>query len=150
MSLVENKKAHFNYEILKQYEAGIELLGVEVKSLRNKQGSLEGAHIIVRGGEVFLVGATIQPYQAGNTDKSYDPMRNRRLLLTKEEIIELSDEEAKKGLTIVPLAVYSKGRKIKVGIAVVRGKKTHDKRETLKKREHERDVMRDIKDTLDR
>lgn len=145
MSLVENKKVHFNYEILTQYEAGIELLGIEVKSLRSKHGSLEGSHVIVRGGEAFLVGATIQPYQAGNTPKDYDPARNRRLLLTKEEIIELSDEEAKKGLTIVPLSVYSKGRKIKVSIAVVRGKKTHDKRETLKKREHERDIMRDIK-----
>lgn len=142
---MDNKKVHFNYEILTQYEAGVELFGYEVKSLRNRRGSLEGAHVIVRGGEAFLVGATIQPYQAGNTPKDYDPARNRRLLLTKEEIIELSGEEAKKGLTIVPLAVYSKGRKIKVEIAVVRGKKTHDKRETLKKREHERDVMREAK-----
>lgn len=145
MHLIENKKVHFNYEVLTRQEAGIELFGYEVKSLRNKRGSLEGSHVIVRGGEAFLVGATIQPYQAGNTPKDYDPMRNRRLLLTKGEIAELAGDESKKGLTIVPLAVYSKGRKIKVSIAVVRGKKTHDKRETLKKREHERDVMREAK-----
>lgn len=145
MALISNKKVHFNYEILKRYDAGIELLGVEVKSLRAERGSLEGSHIIVRGGEAFLIGATIEPYQPGNTDESYDPTRNRRLLLTKEEIAELATEESKKGLTIVPVSVYNKGRKIKVEIAVVRGKKTHDKRETLKKREHERDMMRDIK-----
>lgn len=145
MALVQNKKVHFNYEILERYEAGIELLGGEVKTLRRGHGSLEGAHVTVRGGEAFLIGATIQPYQAGNTPKDYDPLRNRRLLLTKDELAELAAQESKKGLTIVPVAVYSKGRKIKVEIAVVRGKKTHDKRETLKKREHERDIMREAK-----
>lgn len=145
MALIENKKVHFDYEILERYEAGIELLGTEVKSLRAKHGSLEGAHVVVRGGEAFLIGATIQPYQAGNTDKSYDPTRNRRLLLTRDEIIKLGHLESLKGLTIVPVVVYNKQRKIKVEIAVVRGKKTHDKRETLKKREHERDVMREVK-----
>jgi len=147
MALIENKKAHFNYEILERYEAGIELLGTEVKSIRAKHGSLEGAHVLVRGGEAFLVGATIQPYQASNTNKDYDTTRNRRLLLTKDEIIKLSQLESLKGLTIVPISVYNKQRKIKVEIAVVRGKKTHDKRETLKKREHERDVMREVKAT---
>lgn len=145
MRFIENKKVHFNYEILARYEAGIELLGVEVKSLRLGHGSLDGSHVVIRGGEAFLVGATIQPYQAGNTDSQYDPARNRRLLLTKGEIAELATEESKKGLTIVPVAVYNKGRRIKVEIAVVRGKKTHDKRETLKKREHDRDMMRDVK-----
>lgn len=145
MALVQNKKIHFNYEILERYETGIELLGVEVKSLRAGRGSLEGSHVTVRGGEAYLIGATIQPYQAGNLLKAYDATRNRRLLLTKNEIAELAAQESKKGLTIVPVSVYSKGRKLKVEIAVVRGKKTHDKRETLKKRESERDVMRDIK-----
>lgn len=145
MALVQNKKIHFNFEILERYEAGIELLGAEVKSLRDGRGSLEGSHVTVRGGEAYLIGATIQPYQAGNLAKGYDATRNRRLLLTKEEIAELSAQESKKGLTIVPVSVYTKSRKLKVEIAVVRGKKTHDKRETLKKREAERDVMRDIK-----
>ncbi len=145
MALIENKKVHFNYEIIEKYEAGMELLGVEVKSLRAKHGSLEGSHIIVRGGEAFLVGATIQPYQAGNLVKGYDANRNRRILLTKKEIAMLADYESKKGLTIVPIAVYNKKRKLKVEIAVVRGKKTHDKRETLKKREANRDILREIK-----
>jgi len=145
MALVQNKKIHFNYEILERYEAGVELLGCEVKSLRAERASLEGAHITVRGGEAYLVGATIQPYQVNNTEKGYEATRNRRILLTKEEITTLSVQESKKGLTIVPVAVYNKGRKIKIEIAVVRGKKTHDKRETLKKREADRDIMRDIK-----
>ena len=145
MTLIINKKAHFNYEILERYEAGIELLGIEVKAVRAKRGSLEGAHITVRGGEAYLIGMTIEPYQASNTIKGHEPSRNRRLLLTKKEIAELAAIESKKGLTIVPLGVYNKGRKIKVEIAVAKNKKTHDKRETLKKREAERDVMREIK-----
>lgn len=145
MSLIQNKKIHFNYEILERFEAGIELLGTEVKSVRAGHGSLEGAHVTIRGGEAYLMGATIQPYQTGNMQKNYDAMRNRRLLLTKDEISELSLQEAKKGLTIVPVGVYNKGHKLKVEIAIVRGKKAHDKRETIKKREAERDVMRDIK-----
>lgn len=145
MSLIDNKKVHFNFEVIERYEAGIELLGVEVKSVRAKHGSLEGAHVTVRGGEAFLVGMMIQPYQPGNTGPAYDATRNRRLLLTKEQIADLAAQESKKGLTIVPLAVYNKSHKIKVEIAVVKSKKQHDKRETLKKREAERDVMRDIK-----
>ena len=147
MTLIQNKKIHFNYEILERFEAGIELLGTEVKSVRAGHGSLEGAHVTIRGGEAYLMGATIQPYQTGNMQKNYDAMRNRRLLLTKDEISELSLQEAKKGLTIVPVGVYNKGHKLKVEIAIVRGKKAHDKRETIKKREAERDVMRDIKST---
>lgn len=145
MTLVSNKKAHFNYEILEKYQAGIELLGGEVKSLRAGRGSLEGSHVTVRGGEAFLIGATIQPYQTGNVQKSYEATRNRKLLLTKDEIAELAAQESKKGLTIVPISVYNKGHKLKVEIGVVRGKKEHDKRETIKKREAARDVMRDIK-----
>lgn len=145
MSLVQNKKVHFNYEIIERYEAGIELFGSEVKALRAGRGSLDGSHVTVRGGEAYLVGATIQPYQSGNVTKDYDATRNRRLLLTKSEIAELGAQELKKGLTIVPISVYNKKHKLKVEIAIVRGKKTHDKRETIKKREAERDVMRDIK-----
>ena len=145
MALIQNKKVHFNYEILERFEAGIELLGTEVKALRAGHGSLEGAHVTVRGGEAYLVGVTVQPYQTGNMPKGYDATRNRRLLLTQPEITELGAQESKKGLTIVPISVYNKGHKLKVEIAVVRGKKDHDKRETIKKREAARDVMRDIK-----
>lgn len=145
MALVQNKKAHFNFEILERFEAGIELSGAEVKSLRAGRASLEGAHVTVRGGEAFLVGATIQPYQANNLPKSYDATRNRRLLLTKTEIAELATKESQKGLTIIPVSVYNKQHKLKIEIAVVRGKKEHDKREGLKKREHERDIARELK-----
>ena len=142
MSLIEHKKARFNYEILETYEAGLELLGFEVKSLRKGQGSLDGAHVIVRGGEAYLVGATIPPYQTGNTPKEYDPARTRRLLLTKKELGELSGYENKKGLTVVPLSVYNKTSRLKLSIGVGRGKKKYDKRETLKRRDTEREIRR--------
>lgn len=145
MSLIENRKAKFNYEVLETMESGIELLGHEVKSLRNKQGSLEGSRVVVRGGEAFLVGASIPPYQPKNTDKDYEKDRNRKLLLTKKEIGEISGAESKKGLTIVPISMYNKGKKIKVSVAIVRGKKKFDKRENIKKRETDRDIRRSLK-----
>lgn len=143
--LIHNKKVGFDYEILEKFTAGIELLGFEVKSLRNKQGSLEGAYVTIRGGEAYLINAGIPPFQAGNTPKDYDPMRNRRLLLTKKEIALLASNESKKGLTIIPISVYNHGRKIKVEIAVARGKKKYDKRETLKKRDAKREIERTLK-----
>jgi SsrA-binding protein len=145
MPLIRNRKAYFNYEILEKIEAGIELLGFEVKSLKKGQGSLEGSHITVRGGEVFVVNMQIPPYQPANTPKDYDPIRNRRLLVTKKEIERLSKEESQKGLTIVPISVYNKGRRVKIEIAIVRGKKKYDKRETIKKRDTEREIRRTLK-----
>lgn len=145
MHLVEHKKARLNYEVLEEFEAGLELFGHEVKSLRGKQGKLEGAHVIFRGGEAYLVGAHIPPYQTANTPKAYDPDRTRRLLLTKKELAQLVGIEGQKGLTIVPLWVYNKGSKLKVKIAVARGRKKFDKREVLKKRDTEREVRRTLK-----
>ena len=142
----ENRKARFNYEILEKYEAGIELSGIEVKSVRSGRMSLEGAFVIVRGGEVFLINANVPPYQVNNTPKDYDPLRNKKLLLTKKEIIELSGSEKNKSLTIVPMSVYNKNRKIKVQIALVRGKKQHDKRESIKKRDTDREIRREYKE----
>lgn len=110
----ENRKARFNYEVLEKYEAGIELLGTEVKSVRGGQMSLDGAFVVVRGGEVFLINASIPPFQLANAPKDYDPLQNRKLLLTKKEITELAGNEKNKKLTIVPLSVYNKGRKIKI------------------------------------
>ncbi|MAF59345.1 MAG: SsrA-binding protein SmpB [Candidatus Pacebacteria bacterium] len=143
--LVKNKKVGLNYELLSTYEAGLELFGYEVKSLRAKNASLEGARVTVRGGEAYLLNATISPYQPLNTPDSYEPDRPRRLLLNKKEIAELEGFESKKGLTIVPISVYSKGRNLKLSIAVARGKKKHDKRETLKKRDAKRDMERTLK-----
>lgn len=141
----ENRKARFDYEILDKYEAGIELLGVEVKSVRSGRMSLEGAFVIIRGGEAFLINSNIPPYQANNSPKEYDPLRNRKLLLTKKEIRELADSEKNKSLTIVPISVYNKNRKIKVGISLVKGKKTRDKRASIQKRETDREIRREFR-----
>ena len=145
-SYAENRKARFNYEFLEKYETGIELLGTEVKSVRSGQMSLEGAFVIVRGGEAFLINANIPPFQPKNAPLDYDPIRNRKLLLTKKEITELAGSEKNKSLTIVPISVYNKNRKIKIEIALVKGKKRMDKRETIKKRETDREIRREYKE----
>ncbi len=145
-SYTENRKVYFNYEILEKYEAGIELLGVEVKSVRGGKMSLEGAFIIIRGGECFLINANVPPYQLNNSPKDYDPLRNRKILLTKKEISILSDSGNNKSLTIVPISVYNKGRKIKIQIGLAKGKKKFDKRETIKKRETNREIRREYKE----
>lgn len=145
MSLITNRKASFNYEIMETYPAGIELFGFEAKSLKKSQGSLEGARVTIRGNEAFVVGMTIPPFQTNNTPKEYDGSRNRKLLLHKKEIYDLEKAEKTKGLTIIPLSVYNKGTKIKLDIAIVRGKKKFDKRETLKKKDASRDMDRDMK-----
>ncbi|MCX6757871.1 MAG: SsrA-binding protein SmpB [Candidatus Nomurabacteria bacterium] len=142
----ENRKARFDYEILEKYETGIELLGTEVKSVRGGRMSLEGAFVIVRGGEAYIINSNIPPYQPANAPANYDPLRNRKLLLTKKEIAELAASEKNKSLTIVPLSVYNKGSKIKVNIALVKGKKQFDKRESTKKRDTDREVRRTLKE----
>ncbi len=142
---IHNRKVHFNYEIEKNFEAGIELEGIEVKSVKKGQGSLEGAYIIVRGGEAFLTGATIPPYQQNNTPKDYDPLRNRKLLLNKAEIKELADIQGGKGLTIVPISMYGNKAKIKLEIGIARGKKKFDKRQAIKKRDTDREIRRTLK-----
>lgn len=145
-TLVDNKKAHFNYEISDTYEAGIELFGYEVKSLKKNQGSLDGAYVIIRGGEAFAVNTFIPPYQENNTPEGYDPRRHRRLILNKTEIAELASVEADKGLTIVPISIYNKGSLIKVKLGIARGKKKYDKRATIQKREVDRNTRREFSD----
>ncbi len=144
-ALVENKKVRIEYELLERFEAGLELSGQEVKSLRRGSASLVGARVVVRAGEAYLVGATVTPYQEKNVPKSYDPERSRRLLLNKKEIAELSSYEGQKGLTILPIMVYNKNRRLKLEVAVARHKKKHDKRETLKERDTKRDLRRTLK-----
>lgn len=144
MVLIENKKARIRYTVQETYSAGMELTGGEVKSLRAKHGSLDGAHVIVRNGEAYVVGMTIPPYQVKNTDNGYDPERTRKLLLSKKEIAELGEMEGKKGLTIVPLEVYN-NRYLKVRVAVVKGKTNVDRREDIKKRESNIDIERVMK-----
>ena len=145
MSLAENRKAHFNYEILERFDAGIELFGFEVTAIKKSQISLEGSYVTVRGGEAFLISASVTPIQPKNVPADYELDRNRKLLLTKKEIALLAAAETKNGLTIVPISVYNKGRHIKVEIAIVKGKKSYDKRESIKRRESDRDMQRTLK-----
>jgi len=142
---LKNKKAAFSFEIIETIQAGLELLGLEVKSLRDKKGNLEGGRVVVRGSEAYLVGVTIPPYQAQNTPKGYDPERPRKLLLRRKEISRLAGLESKKGLTILPISVYNKGRNLKLEIGIARGKKKFDKRQSIKKEDARRDVEREVK-----
>ena len=145
MTLVEYKKVFLKYAPLQSFSAGLELLGTEVKALRSRLGSLDGARVVVRGGEAFIVGMTIPPYQSANAAKNYDPERARRLLLTKKEVAELLVAESKKGLTIIPIEVYTNKRFVKARIAIVRGRGRADRREDLKKRDALREATRLLK-----
>ncbi|HEY4493213.1 MAG TPA: SsrA-binding protein SmpB [Candidatus Paceibacterota bacterium] len=147
-TLLEHKTARRDFEFIEEFEVGIELLGQEVKSLRGGQGTLTGSHVIVRGGEVYIVGMQIPAYQAKNAGNDYDPIRTRRLLLTKAEIQSLANYGSKKGYTLIPISVYTKDRKIKLRLAVARGKKKFDKRADIKKREDVRYAARAIKERL--
>lgn len=144
MVLIDNKKAKLRFAEVESFSAGIELLGTEAKSLRNKLGSLEGARVFVRGGEAYIVNMTIPPHQVKNAPEGYDPERVRKLLLTKDQIAQIADAESKKGLTIVPFEVYN-DRYIKVRVAIVRGKGKVDKREDLKLKDAKRDMDRAMK-----
>ncbi|MEZ0209099.1 MAG: SsrA-binding protein [Candidatus Paceibacterota bacterium] len=139
MKLVENKKLRMVYDVLDTYSAGIELEGGEVKSLRKKLGSLDGSKVIVRGGEAFLVGSYIPPYQPANTPKSYDEHRTRRLLLNKEEIGILAGKE-ESGLTLQPISLYNKGNLIKCDIGVCKKLQKHDKRVKVKEEIERREI----------
>jgi SsrA-binding protein len=144
--LINNRKASFDFEIVERIMAGIELEGHEVKSLVGHHGSLEGSFVSIRGLEAFLLNLNLPPYQAANAPKDYDPLRARKLLITKLEIEGLADIEHKKGLTIIPLGLYLVGRKIKVEIAIVKGKKKFDKRQTLRERTSKREIERTLKE----
>lgn len=145
MVAVENKKISFDYVILEEMEAGLQLYGYEVKSLRAGHGSLKGARVVARGGEAYLVGATIPAFQPANAPKSYDPERTRKLLLSAKEIAHISSAEGENGLTIVPLKVYNKGRNLKLLLAIARGKKKEDKRQSIKDRDEKRRIQRTLK-----
>ena len=144
-AFVSHKRAYFDFEILETFEAGISLLGTEVKSVRGGQGKLEGAHVIIRGGEAFLVGSSIPAFQKKNVTASYEPERVRKLLLTQKEIAELYQKSEKQGLTIVPIKLYNKGSKLKLQIAIARGKKKQDKRHNIQSSDIKRDIERETK-----
>ena len=144
-TISENKRALFNYQVLEKFKAGIVLQGQEVKSVKNGRLNLRGSFVVLRGEEVFLIGANIPPYQPKNTPKDYNPQRSRKLLLKKAEIRHLIGKAKQKGLTMVPLRVYTQKGKIKIEFGIARGKKKFDKREKIKKREVEREIRRALK-----
>ncbi|MEN9552038.1 MAG: hypothetical protein RI935_415 [Candidatus Parcubacteria bacterium] len=133
MRLIENKKLGMVYTVEETISTGMELFGFEVKSIRMKLGSLDGARIIIRGGEAFLVGAFIPPYQAANTTPSYDPYRTRKLLVTKKEIFRLAAVEQEKRLTLIPISLYLNNNLIKCSLGLCKKKQAGDKRENIKK-----------------
>ena len=140
--LSTNKRATFDYEILEYFEAGIELVGFEVKAIRAKHLNLAGSYVIIRGDEAYLINADLPPYQPMNTPEGYDSKRNRRLLLSHEEIKMLVGRVKESHLTIIPINCYTKGRFIKLKIGLGRPKNKRDKRETIKKRDTEREMRR--------
>ena len=143
-TLVKNRQARFNYEILEKVEAGIALEGTEVKSIREGKANIKEAYADIRNGEAWLIGAHISPYSHGNIT-NHDPLRERKLLLNAVEIHRLQSKVMEKGLTLVPLSLYLKGRLVKLELGVGRGKKLGDKREDIKKRDQEREIHRAIK-----
>lgn len=143
---LRNKKATFDYELQETFEAGIELVGTEVKALKQHLGSLQGAYIGLLGGELYLLGAHIPPWQEKNVPKDFDSYRSRKLLLHKKELFTINKALQTKGLTIIPVSLYGKGRLIKAQIAIAKGKKNFDKRESLKKKAVQRDIQRTLRD----
>lgn len=141
-----NKKARHDYEILETYEAGLMLTGQEVKSVRSGQMKLLGAYVTFHDTGAYLLNAHIPKYKFTGHLEGYQPDRSRKLLLKEKEITYLRGKLAEKGLTIIPLSVYTKGQRIKVEIGVGRGKKAFDKRENLKKRDTEREMRRRMKE----
>lgn len=144
--LTENKKAHFNYEILERFQAGLVLQGLEVKSARLGRIQIAGSYGVFKQGELFLIGATISSYQPNNTPLSYKSERSRKLLLNKKELSYLEGKVKERGLTLVPLKVYSTGEgRIKLEFGLAKGKKKWDKREALKNKDSDREIERALR-----
>ncbi len=140
-----NRKARFDYFIEQEFEAGVALQGWEVKSLREGRAQLKESYVVVLRGELFLIGAHFSPLRCASTHSSPDPVRSRKLLLHKKEIDKLIGASERAGYTIAPLSLYWKGGKVKVKIALAKGKKQYDKRHTIRQREWERDKQRLLK-----
>jgi SsrA-binding protein len=142
--LVSNRRAHFDYEIMETFEAGLVLLGTEVKSLRAHHASLQDAYILISNNEPILKNSSISPYQYG-TAFNHEEKRDRKLLLHKREIEKLKKASEEKGLTLIPLALYLKEGLVKAKIAIARGKKHYDKRSSIKEKEEKRNIERIMK-----
>ena len=145
--IANNKKAYHDYFIEDKYEAGIELFGTEVKSIRMGKCSIKESFIRIEKGQMYIYGMHINPYEKGNIFNK-DPLRARRLLMHRTEISRLDAKMAEKGYTLVPLQVYFKGSLVKVEVGLARGKKLYDKRETIAKKDQKREIERELKQTF--
>lgn len=146
--IAQNKKAHHDYFIEERYEAGIELFGTEVKSIRAGRVNIKEAYCEIRDGEIFVLGMHVSPYEQGNVYNK-DPLRKRRLLMHKREILKLFGLTAQKGYTLVPLQIYLSGSRVKVEIGLCRGKKLYDKRDDMARNAATRDIERAFKSGKD-
>lgn len=145
MSIVSNKKATLNYDVLEKYEAGLELFGYEVKSLRAGKIKFDGSYIIISNDEIFLKNAEISPYQPNNIPKGFESVRMIKILISKKDILKLKHKIEKEGLALIPLSIFNKHKKLKLDFALAKGKKKHDKRQDIKKREDKIEILRTIK-----
>lgn len=146
MDISTNKRAYFDYQILETYEAGIQLKGFEVKAIRTGHINLAGSYAVIRNNQLWLLNADIPPYQPKNIPRDYDSKRTRRLLLKSSEIKNLIGRVQEKGLTLVPLKVYTKNRRIKIEIGLAKSRKEFDKREVIKKREAQRQIRQKLRE----
>jgi len=141
---INNRKARFDYEIIEEYETGIVLKGTEIKSIKNGKANLKDSYAIIKKGEVFLLNMHISHYEQGNIF-NHDETRTRKLLMHKKEILKLNDKISMLGYTLVPLKLYFKGNKAKILLGLAKGKKVYDKRESIKKKDIERQLRKDYK-----
>lgn len=141
---INNRRASFDYEILDTFEAGIVLKGTEIKSIRNGHANLKDSYAIIRNNEIFLLNMHISPYEHGNIF-NHDETRTRKLLMHKKEIVKLNGKLQLEGLTLIPLKLYFKKNKVKILLGLAKGKKNYDKRETIKKKDIEREMKKEVK-----
>jgi len=141
----DNRKARYLYDILENYEAGIQLTGTEVKSIREGKINMQDGYALIRNGEAWLINVHISPYTGSGQYFNHEPRRTRKLLLHRQEIRKLIGKVEQQGLTLVPLKMYLKRGLVKVSIGLAKGKKLHDKREDLKRRQDQRDMQRAMK-----
>ena len=144
--IAQNKKAYHDYFVDERYEAGIELFGTEVKSIRAGNVNLKDSYIDVKDGELFVIGMHVSPYEHGNIFNR-DPLRKRRLLMHKKEIMKLHGLSSQKGFSLIPLSLYFSGKNVKVEIGLCRGKKLYDKRDSLAEKQTNREIDRRMKDS---
>lgn len=142
--LSENKKASFEYSFLENFEAGLVLFGQEVKAIKTGHINLSGSYVVIRGGETFLIGIKVSPYQPNNAGAGYDQERPRKLLLSKKEIGYLIGKTKQKGFSLIPLKLYEKNGRVKLEFGLAKGRRKYDKKEKIKKRDTDREVNREL------